>query len=388
VLIVAYRRDYGADVSVQNNVDVSVNGQPVSDNSTSVTTGTYGSGVDVDVDTSVANLNVDVDTHIEIDGDGNECEVNSAGVTVRVKVNGVWYPAGSVPNETTPSTQPTNTAGTAPDNHNTQPTSQPTYYPPAPPPASSFSSSSTSTSSTATTPTTSSTTTTTTTPPSTTTTETTTTVGPTSTPSNYISGVGVKGISWDAFMGTDQSCKTPSDIAADIAQLVSYGYSSIRLYGVDCNAVDYALSTLQSLNTDATLIVGVYSTTNYTLETADLINQVNGRWDLVSYVSVFNEAVNDGRATVSEVAIAIAYVKSQVPSGVSVTTIDTFAAFISNPDLCHVGQDFIAANIQPYFSAVSASDAGNYVVEQQGNVANTCGVEQSSVQITGTLTSE
>ena len=376
MLIVAYRRDYGADVSVQNNVDVSVNGQPVSDNSTSVTTGTYGSGVDVDVDTSVANLNVDVDTHIEIDGDGNECEVNSAGVTVRIKVNGVWYP------------QPTNTAGNAPENHNTQPMSQPTYYPPAPRPASSFSSSSTTTSSTPTTPTTSSTTTTTTTPPSTATTETATTVGPTSTPSNYISGEGVKGISWDAFKGTDQSCKTPSDIAADIAQLVSYGYSSIRLYGVDCNAVDYALSTLESLNTDTTLIVGVYSTTNYTLETADLINQVNGRWDLVSYVSVFNEAVNDGRATVSEVAIAITYVKSQVPSGVSVTTIDTFAAFISNPDLCYVGQDFIAANIQPYFSAVSASDAGNYVVEQQGNVASTCGVDQSAVQITGALTSE
>jgi exo-beta-1,3-glucanase (GH17 family) len=51
--------------------------------------------------------------------------------------------------------------------------------------------------------------------------------------------------------------------------------------------------------------------------------------------------------------------------------------------LCHVGQDFIAANVQPYFSAVEASMAGNYVVQQQSNVAQACGV--SVVQITGKL---
>lgn len=105
------------------------------------------------------------------------------------------------------------------------------------------------------------------------------------------------------------------------------------------------------------------------------------RWSYVEYVSVFNEAVNDGRATVSQVATAITYVKSQLPNNIPVTTIDTFSAYIANPSLCNVGQDFIATNIQPYFSAVEASTAGAYVVQQQLNVASTCGV--TTVQITG-----
>jgi exo-beta-1,3-glucanase (GH17 family) len=106
-----------------------------------------------------------------------------------------------------------------------------------------------------------------------------------------------------------------------------------------------------------------------------------GRWSYVEYVSVFNEAVNDARATVSEVAIAITYVKTQLPPFIPVTTIDTFTAYINNPTLCNVGQDFVAANVQPYFSAVEPSQAGNYVVQQMYNVAQTC--EVSSVQITG-----
>jgi exo-beta-1,3-glucanase (GH17 family) len=55
-----------------------------------------------------------------------------------------------------------------------------------------------------------------------------------------------------------------------------------------------------------------------------------------------------------------------------VTTVDTFSAYIANSDLCNVGQDFITANCEPYFSAVSASDAGTYVSQQQTAVANVC----------------
>jgi exo-beta-1,3-glucanase (GH17 family) len=145
------------------------------------------------------------------------------------------------------------------------------------------------------------------------------------------------------------------------------------MYGVECNAIDYALTALSGTGTK--LIAGPYTVDNYTAETADFVNQVGDRWDQITYITVFNEAVNDGRATVSEVATAISYVKSQVPYGVLVTTVDTFSAYIANSDLCYVGQDFIAANCEPYFSAVAASNAGAYVVQQRANVATTCGTD-------------
>jgi exo-beta-1,3-glucanase (GH17 family) len=155
-----------------------------------------------------------------------------------------------------------------------------------------------------------------------------------------------------------------------MAQLASYGFGSVRMYGVECNAIDYALTALSGTGTN--LIAGPYTVDNYTAETADFVNQVGDRWDQITYVTVFNEAVNDGRATVDEVATAISYVKGQVPNGVLVTTVDTFSAYIANSDLCNVGQDFIAANCEPYFSAIAASDAGAYVVEQRAAVATAC----------------
>ena len=373
------RRD-GAypSVIVENNVNVNVQGAPSgAAPAPSPSSASYGGidvGVNVDNWISYGGDNIDVDTHIEIDINGNECEVNSSGVTVKTKINGVWYDADSLPSSSTQSYRPSPSAAPyqppAPASYQPAPKpwtqNAPASHPPASYPPSPASSSSTATTSSSTTPNVY------TTPYS----------PPTNTPSTpyFISGQGVMGISWDPFTGTDQSCKSESQIIADIKQLVSYGYQNIRLYGVECNAIDYALSTVQGTGTN--LIVGIYTVSNYTAECADMISQVNGRWDLVEYVSVFNEAVNDGIATVAEVEAAITYVRSQIPDNtVPVTTIDTFAAFIANPALCNVGADFIACNCQPYFSAVSASDAGAYVKAQRQNVAQVCNV--NSVDITG-----
>ena len=63
--------------------------------------------------------------------------------------------------------------------------------------------------------------------------------------------------------------------------------------------------------------------------------------------------------------------------------VDTFAAYIANPGLCNVGSSFIATNCEPYFSAIEASTAGSYVLEQRAKVAVACGVSETDVQITG-----
>ena len=80
--------------------------------------------------------------------------------------------------------------------------------------------------------------------------------------------------------------------------------------------------------------------------------------DYIEFVTVFNEAVNNGNATVPQVAAAVAYVNAQVPDNVQVVAVDTFATFISTPNLCNVGSNFIAANCEPYFTAIEASTIG------------------------------
>jgi len=378
--MVAIRRD-GANPSVivKNNVDVNIQGAPSAAApapAPAASGASYGGidvGVNVDNSISYGGVNVDVDTHIEVDVNGNECEVNSSGVTVKTKINGVWYDSNNLPSSSTNHHIPSPSA--VPENHYQPPASASSQSPQKPwkqsaaasyYPRPSGSSSSTTPTSSSTTPTFHHTT------PSNTATHT--------PPSYFISGEGVMGISWDPFTLPDQACKTESQITAEIKRLCSYGYQNIRLYGPECNAIDYALSAVNGTGTN--LIVGLYSVTNYTNECSDMISQVNGRWDLVEYVSVFNEAVNDGLATISDVETAIAYVKAHIPDNtVPVTTIDTFSAFIANPALCNVGADFIACNCQPYFSAVAASDAGAYVLSQQQKVAQVCNV--NSVDITG-----
>ena len=245
------------DISIQNNVGVNINASPSS---------AVGINVDIDDSISYGDNQVDVDTHIEIDVNGRQCLINSVGVTIKTKINGVWYDQSGKPASVTTRSGPT--ASQLPGQKSLAPSKKPLTPP-------SYPSSSCTTTSPTTTSTTSPTTTSTTSKTTTTTTPVTTTSSPT--PTNFISGEGVYGISWDPFKGTDQSCKTPSEIMADITQLVSYGYINIRLYGVECQAIKHASNAVQETGTN--LILGVYETGNYTAETADLIQQVDQRLD-------------------------------------------------------------------------------------------------------------
>ena len=237
---------------MRNNVDLNVSASPSS-------VAGINANIDINESVSYGNEAINVDTHIEIDINGNECMVNSVGVTIKTKINGIWYDQDNLPQVTTVASQMPAQRSNSMAAPSRKPITPPSYS----------SSTSTSTPSTTTTPTSTRTaSTTTTTTPTTSTTS-------TPTPSGFISGEGVYGISWDPFKGTDQSCKTPSEIIADITQLVSYGYSNIRLYGVECDAINYALTAVQGTQTN--LILGVYNTDNYTAETADLIAQVDSR---------------------------------------------------------------------------------------------------------------
>ena len=203
-----------------------------------------------------------------------------------------------------------------------------------------------------------------------------------SNPTPFISGQGVLGIAYDAFMLPDQSCRSSSEITADFTQMFGYGYQTVRLYGVECNQIQIAVSAAAGRSN--ALYLGVYNIGTYQQELASLISQVNGNWGPVAAVTVFNEAVNDGLATVDQVAAAIQYAKqvlTQAGYTGPVTTVDTFVAYYNNPSLCNVG-DFVGANIQPYFDGnVDSAGAGSFVAQQKALVEQTC--QGQKVVVTG-----
>jgi exo-beta-1,3-glucanase (GH17 family) len=190
------------------------------------------------------------------------------------------------------------------------------------------------------------------------------------------------GISYSPYHA-DQSCKSVSEIKQDITAMSNAGYSTFRLYGVDCSQVSSCLSVIQG--TSNKIFAGIYDVDQVASEVQQLITQVNGQWSYISTVSILNEAVNDGKCSASQAVSLTQQSKSTLSSAGytgPVINVDTFNAVIAHPELCSAG-DFVGANCHAYFAGVSAEDAGNYVKTQLAGVQSACGGKQ--VLITGML---
>ena len=168
-----------------------------------------------------------------------------------------------------------------------------------------------------------------------------------------------KGISYSPYRA-DNTCRTPSEIAEDIAHLSSFDL--IRLYGVDCNQVSAVLATIAGTRTQ--IFVGVYDVANVDAETAQLIAQVGGAWYAVNTVSVGNEHVQDGKASVAQVTAAVQLARQQLrAAGYTgpVVAVDTMVAMRDNVALC-AASDYCAFNCHAFFDGqVAAADVGPWV---------------------------
>ncbi|CEP64999.1 uncharacterized protein LALA0_S16e00364g [Lachancea lanzarotensis] len=189
--------------------------------------------------------------------------------------------------------------------------------------------------------------------------------------SGSVGSGGAKGITYSPYSSSG-SCKSSSDIASDLAQLS--GYDIIRLYGVDCDQVS---AVLQNKGSSQKVFLGIY----YTDAIQDGVNTIqsainaHGSWDDVYAVSIGNELVNAGTASVSQVGSLVSEGRSALKSaGYSgpVVSVDTFIAVINNPGLCEYS-DFMAVNAHAYFDYnTAASDAGTWLNEQIERVWGAC----------------
>lgn len=181
---------------------------------------------------------------------------------------------------------------------------------------------------------------------------------------------GALGITYSPY-SNEGGCKSADDVANELSKLS--GYSVIRLYGTDCNQV---ANVYNAKADNQKLFVGVFDIGNIENELESIHSQLNGDWSSVDTVNIGNELVNDGEATVSQVAGYLQTGRSKLSSfGYSgpVVSVDTFIATINNPGLCDLS-DYMAVNAHAYFDGgVTADQAGSWANQQIERVWGACG---------------
>ncbi|EGV65689.1 Cell surface mannoprotein mp65 [Yamadazyma tenuis] len=190
--------------------------------------------------------------------------------------------------------------------------------------------------------------------------------------SEAIGASGAKGITYSPY-SDDGGCKSASEVASDVAQLS--GYDIIRIYGVDCNQ---AANVLAAIGDNQKIFAGIYDVSDISggVSTLAAAVEANGGWDKVDTVSIGNELVNGGSATVSQVGSYVAEAKSALTaagySG-SIVAVDTFIAVINNPGLCD-HSDYMAVNAHAFFDGYYTADqAGDWLLQQIQRVYTACG---------------
>jgi len=146
------------------------------------------------------------------------------------------------------------------------------------------------------------------------------------------------------------------------------------MYGVDCNQLNTIGSAAQAKGMK--LFAGVYDITQTASEIAEIIAFAAGNWDSFHTISIGNELVNNGGASVSEVVAAIGVARGLLSAAGytgKVVTVDTWNAISENPALCQAS-DYAAANAHAFFdSDVTSTNAGPYVLGCAQSVSQACG---------------
>lgn len=185
-----------------------------------------------------------------------------------------------------------------------------------------------------------------------------------------VGSAGALGITYSPY-SNDGGCKSESQIASEIAELS--GYSVLRLYGVDCNQV----AAVNNAKADGQkLFLGVYDVNQIESGVETMAQALNNNWQDVVTVSIGNELVNSGQASVEQVGGYVQTGRSSLQShGYTgpVVAVDTFIATINNPGLCDYS-DYVAINAHAYFDGnVEASQSGEWALQQIQRVWTACG---------------
>ncbi|PGH15125.1 hypothetical protein AJ79_02651 [Helicocarpus griseus UAMH5409] len=179
------------------------------------------------------------------------------------------------------------------------------------------------------------------------------------------------GVCYAPYKG-DGGCKSKQEIDDDFSKLD--GYNVVRFYGVDCNQVPNIISAAKKHNKQ--VFAGIFDIKDLDNNLKKFIDGAKSSWSTVATVSIGNELVNGGQASVGDVVNAVNKARS-ILRGAGyqgpVVTVDTFNALIANPELCKAS-DYCAANCHAFFDPnTDASRAGEFVKKQAKLVSDAAG---------------
>lgn len=178
-------------------------------------------------------------------------------------------------------------------------------------------------------------------------------------------------------------CKTPEEVDADYS-IFAKEHGVVRLYGVDCDQVATSYAAAKKYGNK--LFLGLFDIKDVDSAIQAMNEGLQGDWSMVDTVSVGNELVNNGQASVAEVMSAMTTARVALKSfGYEgpLVTVDTFVAVLSNPQLCQIS-DYCAVNVHPFFDGnVGADQAGKFVTDMVAHLRSTIGYD-GRVRVTET----
>lgn len=179
------------------------------------------------------------------------------------------------------------------------------------------------------------------------------------------------GIAYSPY-NADGSCKTQDQVNSDF-DIIS-GYDIVRMYGTDCDQVTTIGNAAAAHGMK--VFAGVFDLSDIVGDVQLIVQGFQNNWEAVHTVSIGNELVNSGLASVAEVVAALNIARPILQlAGFqgSVVTVDTFNAIIANPELCQAS-DYAAANAHAFFDpSCPASNAGQWTTATAADVKNACG---------------
>lgn len=170
---------------------------------------------------------------------------------------------------------------------------------------------------------------------------------PPASPPSVSSNGSLYGVTYSPYKGKG-GCKTADEVDADFAA-VAPDYGVIRLYGVDCDQVATVYAAAKKYGNK--LFLGIFDINSIEQSVSTIAAGVQHDWSIVDTVSVGNELVNSGGATLGQALGALSQARSALRSAGyegPVVVVDTFVAMLTHPELCDQS-DYCAINVHPFF---------------------------------------
>lgn len=196
-------------------------------------------------------------------------------------------------------------------------------------------------------------------------------------------GSNLHGITYSPYKGSG-GCKTADDVDADFA-VIAKDYGVIRLYGVDCDQVATAYAAAKKYGNK--LFLGIFDVNSVEESVSTMAAGVKNDWSMVDTVSVGNELVNSGGATVSQSLGALSQARRALRAAGyqgPVVVVDTFVAMLAHPELCDQS-DYCAVNVHPFFDPnTGPRQAGSFVTSTVSNIRSRLSNSSKRIVVTET----